>query len=58
MHTRNVRGRRQEAALGAWSLTLITLALFLVSTSPRAQAIPAFARKFGLPCSACHEAWP
>lgn len=21
-------------------------------------AIPAFARKYGLPCSACHEAWP
>src|SRR3982074_1303527 len=23
-----------------------------------ASAIPAFARKYGLPCSACHEAWP
>ena len=23
-----------------------------------AQAIPAFARKYGLPCSACHQAWP
>ena len=23
-----------------------------------AYAIPAFARKYGLPCSACHEAWP
>jgi hypothetical protein len=23
-----------------------------------AKAIPAFARKYGLPCSACHEAWP
>jgi hypothetical protein len=22
------------------------------------HAIPAFARKYGLPCSACHEAWP
>ena len=21
-------------------------------------AIPAFARKYGLPCSACHTAWP
>jgi hypothetical protein len=58
MQTCNVRGRRQEAALGAWSLVLFTLALFVVSASPRAQAIPAFARKFGLPCSACHEAWP
>jgi hypothetical protein len=34
------------------------LALFLVSTAPQARAIPAFARKYGLPCSACHEAWP
>ena len=23
-----------------------------------ARSIPAFARKYGLPCSACHEAWP
>jgi hypothetical protein len=22
------------------------------------SAVPAFARKYGLPCSACHEAWP
>jgi hypothetical protein len=25
---------------------------------PRAHALPAFARKYGLRCSACHEAWP
>ena len=25
---------------------------------PKPLAIPAFARKYGLPCSACHEAWP
>ena len=24
----------------------------------KATAIPAFARKYGLPCSACHTAWP
>jgi hypothetical protein len=24
----------------------------------QAHGIPAFARKYGLPCSACHEAWP
>jgi hypothetical protein len=24
----------------------------------RVMAIPAFARKYGLPCSACHTAWP
>ena len=26
--------------------------------SLRMRAIPAFARKYGMPCSACHEAWP
>ena len=24
----------------------------------KVPAIPAFARKYGLPCSACHTAWP
>jgi len=43
---KSVKGRL--AALGA------TLAL--VSTG--ARAIPAFARKTGMSCSACHEAWP
>lgn len=28
-----------------------------ISAQP-AQAIPAFARKYSLPCSACHTAWP
>src|ERR1700739_4050282 len=27
-------------------------------TSVQVRAIPAFARKYGLPCSACHTAWP
>jgi hypothetical protein len=31
---------------------------FLVWALPQANAIPAFARKYGLRCSACHEAWP
>src|ERR1019366_2102996 len=29
-----------------------------VSMCSPAFAVPAFARKYGLPCSACHEAWP
>jgi hypothetical protein len=29
-----------------------------VSLTPRANALPAFARKYGLRCSACHESWP
>src|SRR5438874_569858 len=32
--------------------------LFLVGFAQEARAIPAFARKYGLPRSACHEAWP
>src|SRR5713226_7417673 len=32
--------------------------LFLGGLVQEARAIPAFARKYGLPCSACHEAWP
>src|SRR5579863_1759106 len=35
------------------------LLLFLVLGSfQNAHALPAFARKYGLRCSACHEAWP
>jgi len=26
--------------------------------STRVNALPAFARKYGMPCSSCHEAWP
>lgn len=33
------------------------LAVILTAFQP-AYGIPAFARKYGLPCSACHEAWP
>jgi len=36
---------------------LLTLGILWASVQS-AYAIPAFARKYGLPCSACHEAWP
>ena len=36
----------------------LLLFLFFVGFTQNARAIPAFARKYGLPCSACHEAWP
>jgi hypothetical protein len=36
----------------------LVLAFFLVAAFPKANALPAFARKYGLRCSACHEAWP
>ena len=36
---------------------LLTLGILWGCVQP-ASAIPSFARKYGLPCSACHEAWP
>jgi hypothetical protein len=36
---------------------LFLLAVWLPSPTPT-KAIPAFARKYGLPCSACHITWP
>lgn len=38
-------------------IRLLILVSLLSSVRP-ALGIPAFARKYGLPCSACHEAWP
>jgi hypothetical protein len=34
------------------------VSLSIVLFSPTVEAIPAFARKTGLACSACHEVWP
>ena len=42
------------AGLSSGLLVFFTLALF----SSEANAIPAFGRKTGLSCSACHEVWP
>lgn len=48
------RASRFLSGVGAF---LFLLALFLVNPQP-AKAVPAFARKYGLPCSACHITWP
>ena len=45
------------ACLTSASSLLVFLLVFFGNATP-ARAIPAFARKYGLPCSACHEAWP
>jgi len=37
---------------------LLLASIFFVSSVNDAHALPAFARKYGLRCSACHEAWP
>ncbi len=41
---------------GLWFALLILW--LLMGSRESAFGIPAFARKYGLPCSACHEAWP
>lgn len=49
------------------SLTTVILGIFLRDSrsayalplpAVKVRAIPAFARKYGMPCSSCHEAWP
>src|SRR5215469_14400676 len=45
--------------LGKYFLLAVLAVVFLVlAVSQPANALPAFARKYGLRCSACHEAWP
>ncbi len=39
-------------------LVVVLMFGILLSLRQPAHAIPAFARKYSLPCSACHEAWP
>lgn len=46
----------------SWGMNFLAGALVLIflvlSSSQNANALPAFARKYGLRCSACHESWP
>src|SRR5579864_9582027 len=37
---------------------LLSVFVFLITANQPSHAIPAFARKYGLPCSACHIGWP
>lgn len=56
MHSRwaSCAGNRVSSAIAAGILFLAFAAL----STGAAFAIPAFARKYGLRCSSCHEAWP
>ena len=53
---------RGRLGRGSLQKSFLMFALFLSSfvslTSQPGYAIPAFARKYGLPCSACHIGWP
>jgi len=52
--------RLRKAFYSATSLCSLAtvLASVVLACSPSAHALPAFARKYGLRCSACHESWP
>jgi len=60
--------KKRESGLTSCLLFGLLLAVFLFADSRTASALPAptikvnalpaFARKYGMPCSSCHEAWP
>lgn len=62
-----LRAKRVQILTSGISFALLFLTLFF-SSNPIAsalpppggsvRALPAFARKYGLPCSSCHQAWP
>lgn len=59
------RHRKRSPLWATLAKAAVTAAVLLGAMQPayalpvqRVVAIPAFARKYGLPCSACHTAWP
>jgi len=52
-HLRNIL---QHAT--CFAAVALVLASVVLTCSQPASALPAFARKYGLRCSACHESWP
>jgi len=57
MGTRSRFGNRFPLATAFFTVALVTVFIILSASQP-ANALPAFARKYGLRCSACHESWP
>jgi hypothetical protein len=62
-----LREQRTSTLRTIFSYTIALLAIALAYSSSAAatnlpavnvRALPAFARKYGMPCSSCHEAWP
>ncbi|MGB9198007.1 MAG: hypothetical protein WCB53_13885 [Terriglobales bacterium] len=49
--------QKPQRSISSVSAALLLIVLIL-GTTQSANAIPAFARKYGLRCSACHESWP
>jgi hypothetical protein len=49
--------QKQQRVSSVLAVAFALVFLVLASSQP-ANALPAFARKYGLRCSACHESWP
>src|SRR5579863_8796292 len=58
MSTSTRSGFRKFSFSTSFLAAALVLAFVVLSTSQSANALPAFARKYGLRCSACHESWP
>src|SRR5580704_7092852 len=69
--TENLGDRRSKTATGRLAYFIFSIALifagFLADArsvsaapipAPGTFALPAFARKYGMPCSSCHDSWP
>jgi hypothetical protein len=52
------RSKSHCSRIPAYLTIILVLVFLIIGASPSAQALPAFARKYGLRCSACHESWP
>lgn len=59
MHMGKQSSDRAVSFYAKFFLNAVLAIVFLIlSVSQPANALPAFARKYGLRCSACHESWP
>jgi hypothetical protein len=57
----SLRSKKMQSGIARVGIALLYSAVLLVVVlmdCRPATAIPAFARKYGMPCSSCHEAWP
>jgi hypothetical protein len=58
MHDSRPLLRKVLKLASSLSSLALSLAFLTLTCSQPANALPAFARKYGLRCSACHESWP
>ena len=49
---------RRKLCVQSLSTVALVVVFLILGSSQNASALPAFARKYGLRCSACHESWP